>query len=70
MIQKLFPLSTTYDDCRRPRRDAPAADRKQKNLKNPCPAVPRRGPEASIHRMTEYELNGFLSVSPGLTSDW
>ena len=58
-MQKLLPLSTTYDDCRRPRRDAPAADRKQKNLKNPWPAVPRRGPEAGIHRMTEYELNGF-----------
>ena len=42
-------LSLRYDDCRRLRRDAPAADRWAKFKTTPCPAVPRRGPKAGVH---------------------
>jgi len=53
------------DECRRPRRGAPAADQLQ-NLKKILPAVPRRGPEAEIPPgsailLFGYELNWFLS---------
>jgi len=44
-------LSIRYDDCCRPRRGAPAADRRLKIQKNSLPAVPRRGLEAGDLRI-------------------
>jgi hypothetical protein len=38
MMRRLFPISTIYDDYRRSRRDAPAADWRLKILKKPLPA--------------------------------
>ena len=48
-------LSISYDECRRPRRGAPAADRWLQ--KNSLPAVPRRGPDAGVHRQW-YDFHG------------
>ena len=52
MIRDFFKHSSIYDDCRRPRRVAPAADQVINNSKITLPAVPRRGPEAGFHRLT------------------
>ena len=41
-----------WDECRRPRRDAPAAIQGPLNTKKHSrPAVPRRGPEAGVLRI-------------------
>ena len=50
MIRDFFSHTSIYDDCRRPRRVAPAADLEQ-TIQNPLPAVPRRGPEAGLHQI-------------------
>jgi len=43
--------SISYDDYRRPRWGAPAADGRIKIVKNSLPALPRRGPEAGVLRI-------------------
>jgi len=43
-------LSLKYDDCRRSRRDAPAADIGEQ-IHTPCPATPRRGSDTGVYRM-------------------
>ena len=57
MPEIVTSLSIRYDDCRRPRWGAPAAVLVNENKKNPCPAVPRRGPEAGVHQV-EYDFFG------------
>ena len=57
MREIVTSLSIRYDDCRRPRWGAPAAVLVNENKKNPCPAVPRRGPEAGVHQV-EYDFHG------------
>ena len=57
MIRDFYSQSSMYDDCRRPRRVAPAAESVTNNSKKIMPAVPRRGPEAGFHRI-HYDFHG------------
>jgi len=60
-------LSRCDERCR-PRRDAPAADQELNLLKiPPCPAVPRRGPEAGslVNTIDNGNSSGFFKISRG-----
>ena len=53
------------DECRRPRRGAPAADWRVKNTL--LPAVPRRGPEAGVLRIKDdFHGSGVIRIDSTL----
>ena len=57
MMSGLSSLFFRYDERRRPRRDAPAADQYLKNTINlPVPLCLKRGPEASFVYYTIFRV--------------
>ena len=56
MMRELWPLDPSGTmNAAAPKQGTPASDRWQKFKKISLPAVPRRGPEAEVHRV-EYDL--------------
>jgi len=57
MIRDFFSHASMYDDRRRPTNGLPRGGSGTNNSKKILPAVPRRGPEAGLHRI-HYDFHG------------